>query len=142
MTNAIYTHPITIRYADLDSHGHVNNAVALSYLESARLGFYQAVGIWYPSPTMHTGMVVAHIDIGYLMPILFTDQIQVRLELARIGNKSFTLAFTIETIAEHTPLARGSTVMVAYDNKTKASIPIPEDWREKLLLFKHSKGLQ
>ena len=134
--SSTYAFPITIRYADLDSHGHGNNAAVLTYLESARLGFYQAIDIWHPSPGMYTGMVVAHIDIDYLKPILFTDQVQVLLELTSIGNKSFTLAFSVETVSEHTPLARGSTVMVVYDNNIDASIPIPGDWRKKLLQFK------
>jgi len=32
-----YTHPITVRYADLDPQQHVNNAAVVTYLESARM---------------------------------------------------------------------------------------------------------
>ena len=138
--NYPYTHPITIRYADLDSHGHVNNASILTYLESARLGYYQAVGIWCPSHGMHTGIVVAHIDIDYLKPIFFDTEIYVGLKLADLGNKSFTLMFSVETVYNHLLLARGTTVMVTFDNNTNTSIPVPQEWRNKLLQFEHRKG--
>jgi acyl-CoA thioester hydrolase len=130
-----YYHPITVRFADLDIHAHVNNAVYLTYLESARLGYYAKAGIWHPENGMHTGMVVAHIDIDYLAPLLFGQAIQVGLRLAQMGHKSFTLAYQIETSAGQTPLARGTSVMVTYDHQSGKSMPIPADWREKISQF-------
>ena len=134
-TNFTYYHPITVRFADLDAQVHVNNAVYLTYLESARLGYYEQAGIWRPENGLLTGMVVAHIDIDYLTPIYFGQTIQVGLRLARMGHKSFTLAFQIETILEHTPLARGTSVMVTIDSNTGTSIPIPDGWRENINQF-------
>ena len=37
--NYTYYHPINVRFADLDPQAHVNNAIYLTYLESARLGY-------------------------------------------------------------------------------------------------------
>ena len=130
-----FFHPITVRFADLDPQGHVNNAVYLTYLESARLGYYEKVGIWQREVGMKTGMVVAHIDIDYLAPIFFGQDIQVGVKLARLGQKSFTLVFVIETVPGEVPLARGTSVMVTFDSTTGKSIPIPPDWREKLVYF-------
>ena len=130
-----YFHPITVRFADLDPQAHVNNAVYLTYLESARLGYYEQVGIWERQAGMKTGMVVAHIDIDYLAPIFFGQAIQVGVRLARLGHKSFTLAFVIVTVPGKDPLARATSVMVTYDNETGQSIPVPLDWREKLTFF-------
>jgi acyl-CoA thioester hydrolase len=135
LENFTYYHPITVRFADLDPQGHVNNSVYLTYLESARLGYYETVGIWAREAGMKTGMVVAHIDIDYLAPIFFGQVIQVGVRLARLGHKSFTLAFVIETVSGKVPLARGTSVMVTYDSTTEQSIPVPPDWREKLVYF-------
>lgn len=135
LTDFTYYHPITVRFADLDPQGHVNNAVYLTYLESARLGYYELVGIWGREEGIKTGMVVAHIDIDYLAPIFFGQEIQVGLKLARLGNKSFTLEYVIETVPGKVPLARGTSVMVPYDSITGNSILIPPDWRVKILHF-------
>jgi acyl-CoA thioesterase FadM len=37
-------------------------------------------------------------------------------------------------------LARGRSVMVAYDNENEQGIPIPPDWREKIINYEKSKG--
>jgi acyl-CoA thioester hydrolase len=130
-----YFHPIIVRYRDLDPQGHVNNAVYLTYLESARLGYYQAVGIWSPNSGAQTGMVVAHIEIDYLASILLGQSIRVGLRLENLGIKSLTLAFIIEDVSTKKPIARGKSVMVAYDNQRDTSIPIPPAWREKISQF-------
>lgn len=128
-----YIHPITVRYADLDPQSHVNNTAYLTYLESARLGYYTQSGIWQPGTL--TGMVVARIEIDYLAPITFGQTIEVGLRLERLGEKSLTFVFQIENTIDHQPLARGRSIMVAYDNARQSSRPIPSDWREKLSQF-------
>lgn len=135
-----YYHPITVRFADLDVQEHVNNAVYLTYLESARLAYYEKAGIWHQESGMQTGMVVAHIDIDYLAPICFGQPVQVGLRLVRIGTKSFTLAFQIESVHGQTAFARGTSVMVAYDSVRGQSIPLPAGWREKIQHFEQLNG--
>lgn len=135
-----FYHPITVRYGDLDPQGHVNNAAYLTYVESARLGYYQTTGIWREDSGALTGMVVAHIDIDYLAPITLGQDIRVGIRLARIGNKSLTLDFRIESLPEKKIVARGTSVMVAYDNASKKGIPFPMEWREKILEFEEEYG--
>lgn len=128
-----YTHPITVRYGDLDPQGHVNNAAYLSYLESARLGYYERAGIWQPGS--RTGMVVARIEIDYLASINYGQAVQVGIRLEKLGCKSLTFAFQVESAPAREPLARGRSIMVAYDNANQTSRPVPADWREKLSQF-------
>lgn len=130
-----YNHPIIMRYGDLDPQGHVNNAVYLTYLESARLGYYTQSGIWQPSAGTLTGMVVARTEIDFLAPIFFGQQVQVGLRLARLGRKSLTLDFQIEAVISRRPFARGLIVLVAYDTQSDQSILISQDWREKINHF-------
>jgi acyl-CoA thioester hydrolase len=135
-----YTHPITVRYGDLDPQGHVNNAVYLTYIESARLGYYEATGIWQSDSGLLTGMVVAHNDIDYVASITLGMAIRVGIRLVRIGYKSLTLAFQMESLPEKSVIARGTSVMVAYDSIEKKSISFPPAWREKIHLFEDQNG--
>jgi len=134
-----YYHPIVVRYSDLDPQGHVNNVVYLTYLESARLGYYQQVGIYHPDLKLLTGMVVVHNEIDYLASIRFGQAVRVGLRVKSLGTKSITFAFQIETDPEGIPLARGKSVMVTYDNEKAQSIPIPPDWRERILQYERQK---
>ncbi len=130
-----YYHPITVRYADLDPQSHVNNAAYMTYLESARLGYYQASGIWHPDSGALTGMVVARAEIEYLAPIFMGQSIRVGVRLEALGNSSMTFAFQIESVPVGKPLARGRSVMVAFDNEKGEKRPVPPEWREKLTRF-------
>jgi len=135
MTTFSYYHPITVRYRDLDPQDHVNNAVYLTYLESARLGYYQQVGIYHPDSRTLTGMVVVRNEINYLVPIHFGQAVRVGLRVERMGTKSITFVFQIESDADGVALARGKSVMVVYDNTSDRGVPIPPDWREKISQF-------
>jgi len=126
--------PIIVRYRDLDPQGHVNNAVYLTYLESARLGYYQAVGIWKHEEAPQTGMVVAHNQIDYLAPIFLGESVRVGLRTNEMGRKSLRMTFQIEK-GDGAVAAQGASVMVAYDNAAESSILIPSDWREKITKF-------
>ena len=46
MTKFRYYHLIEVRYGDLDPQGHVNNACYLTYMEQARIGYIQHLGLW------------------------------------------------------------------------------------------------
>ena len=130
-----YKHPITVRYADLDPQGHVNNAAYMTYLEAARLGYYERIGIWSPQSGGNTGMVVARAEIDYLAPIVYGQPLQVGVRLEKMGTKSMTFAFQVEAPDGSQTFATGLSVMVAYDNETESSRPIPQEWRDKFLGF-------
>jgi len=130
-----YYHPITVRYSDLDPQGHVNNAVYMTYLESARLGYYEASGIWSPGSGESTGLVVARAEMDYLEPIFMGQPIQVGVRLESLGTSSLTFVFQIESISGGRPLARGKVIMVAYDKSKGEKHPIPPERREKLVRF-------
>jgi acyl-CoA thioester hydrolase len=130
-----FYHPITVRYADLDPQQHVNNATVVTYIESARMGYYQAVGIWDGQSFERFGMVVANLHIDYLAPIRFGQGVRVGLGVHHMGNKSMRFRFRMEDSTSGKSLARGEVVMVAYDPQSERSIPIPADWREKIETF-------
>lgn len=132
-----YYHPITVRYADLDPQQHVNNAAVVTYLESARMGYYQASGIWDGKSFDQFGMMVAAMHIDYLKPITFGQSVRVGQLVSHMGTKSIRFRFQIEDANSGHALARGEVVMVAYDPISEKSIPIPTDWREKIAKFEN-----
>ena len=131
----VFYHPIIVRYADLDPQQHVNNAAYLTYLESARMGYYSESGLWNGQSVREIGMVVASLRIDYLKSILFGKKVRVGLMVSHIGNKSIRFQHQIEDAESGEVFARGEFVMVAYDSVNERSIRVPDDWRKKIAQF-------
>ncbi|HEU4740678.1 MAG TPA: thioesterase family protein [Meiothermus sp.] len=112
--------PIWVRYSDLDTFQHVNNAVYLSYLEEARTAYYQALrGLEPGLPEFKT--LVARSELDYLRPILLGQQVEVRIRVSAVGNKSFRTVY--EIYADGVLAARAQTVQVWMSGEGSALVP-------------------
>lgn len=133
--------PISVRYADIDSFQHVNNAKYFTYMEVARTLYFQQVLGWNGSLADLT-LIVAHAECDFLHPIEWGDMVQAHIRVSRMGNKSFDFEYVITRQAgggEPQPAAIGKTVQVTYDYEQRTSIPVPADWRRMMLA--HEPGL-
>jgi len=118
---------LEVRYADLDTLGHVNNAIYLTYFEQARVHLLDE---YYKKTKGNFDFVIAHAEVDYLHPI-FLEEITVRVWVSRIGNTSFTLSYEIYN-QKGTLCAKGHTVQVVFDARSGSKKPIPDDFREYL----------
>ncbi len=123
-----FVHREVVRFGDLDALGHVNNAVFLTYVESARVAFLAHLGL-VRSPD-ELAFVVARVEIDFRSPIAFGEEVDVGVRVARFGRKSFDLEHALEVGGRCVAEAR--TVLVAYDYGRREAMTLPERWREKL----------
>jgi YbgC/YbaW family acyl-CoA thioester hydrolase len=129
-----FSHPIEVRYADLDPQRHVNNAALFTYLEQARARYLQHLGLWDGVDFDSIGIIVAEASAAYKAPISFGDRVVVEVGVTRLGTKSLVLEYLVRT-EDGRSLATGRTVLVAYDYRGAASIAIPEAWRSRIEAF-------
>ncbi|MBL0314982.1 MAG: acyl-CoA thioesterase [Flavobacteriales bacterium] len=118
-----------IRFADLDTMGHVNNAVYLSYCEQARIQFFRELinGKW---DWKEHGILVARNEMNYARPIHLNDKLVIKTWCSHIGTKSFTLSYEFK-VGEDV-CSTGASVLVSFNHNTQKSDVIPELWRNKL----------
>ncbi|WP_299429612.1 thioesterase family protein [uncultured Meiothermus sp.] len=119
--------PIEVRFSDLDTLKHVNNAVYLTYDEIARGHYLRRVGA-----TIDGGnFVMARAEVDYLQPILFAQQVEIALRIESVGNKSFR---TLSEIRANDQLAARIRVVVVWlEDSRPARVP---DWlREAIRAF-------
>lgn len=124
--------PLQIRFCDVDSLGHVNNAFYLSYFELARMKFFRLSGLkidW-----SKTGIIIARIEIDYLKPLLLHNAAEVICKPGKTGNKSFELHYEIVSLKESVReiICKGKSIQVCFDYEKGQSITIPDEW-EKVL---------
>jgi len=153
---------IPVRYSDIDSYGHVNNATYATYLEEARIDYLEAVlgtadltdsvddgrdadhgtadrqaaaeGETDEDPGASAiGMVVANLEIDFRRSIQTADAVTVTVTVAEMGTSSVTLEYEIRSAEGVHATAR--TTMVAFDRQARESRPLPDDWRAALETF-------
>ncbi|GAB7088735.1 thioesterase family protein [Marinifilum fragile] len=116
---------IQIRFGDIDLMGHVNNGVQLSYLDLARMDYFQQIYgqviDWNDS-----ALIVAHLEIDYLSSITLHDKIEVHTRIHKLGNKSVRLYQNIVDSVTGEIKTKTSQVMVGYSQKLGESISVPE----------------
>jgi acyl-CoA thioester hydrolase len=128
--------PIHIRYMDIDSMQHVNNARYLNYLEEARIAYSQEVlNLYHDLTTLN--VVVARIEIDFKKPLFFGQCAEIYTRVARLGNKSFQFEslIVVQEKGRSEIAARALQTIVAFDPGTQSSVPVPEEIKEKIKAF-------
>ena len=130
-----FSHPIEIRYGDLDPQRHVNHATYLTYMEMARIQYLKELRLWDGVDFDRLGVIVASASCSFLRPIHYGVPVQVGVRTAKLGTKSLQMEYVLEDSQAGTVLATGSTVLVAYDYLQMSSMAIPKEWRAKIQSF-------
>jgi acyl-CoA thioester hydrolase len=123
-----FVHRETVRFRDVDVMGHVNNAVFLTYIESARVAFLLHLGA--STGLKDLGIIVARIEIDFRAPLSFGEEVEVGVRASRFGTKSFDLEYELRAAGR--VVAQATSVCVGYDYGSGETVPIPETWRERL----------
>ena len=120
---------IEIRWRDLDSSRHVNNAVYLTYLEEARTGWLaEALG---SAADLHD-FVLVRVAIDYRRELTLADKAVVAsCRLERLGSSSITTAEALRTEAGELA-AEAECVVVAWDQEAGSSRPLTDAERTAL----------
>ena len=117
--------PISVRWRDMDSMGHVNNAKYVSYLEEAR--GRRMLGVPGASMTDRIAPVVAATNVNYRAPIVWPNDIVVELFVARLGRRCVTIGHRIvDQKDERVLYSDGHVVVVWMDTQTGKSAPLPD----------------
>ncbi|MCS3745984.1 MULTISPECIES: thioesterase family protein [unclassified Xanthomonas] len=117
--------PISVRWRDMDSMGHVNNAKYISYLEEARVRWM--LGVQGVSMTDRIAPVVAATNVNYKRPLVWPNDITVELFVERLGSSSITIGHRIVDQKDEGVLySDGNVVVVWIDTQTGKSAALPD----------------
>lgn len=134
-SNYRYEFPVSIRFTDIDTMRHVNNAAYFTFLEEARLHYWRdVVGASVDDSLL---FIIAHSECDYKRPILLTEQTKVLIRVSRMGNKSFDFryAVVVEEGDQEVLAAEAMTVQVMFDYSVSESVRIPDRIRQTLRDF-------
>ena len=121
-------YPVATRYADHDTKAHVNNAVYLTYFAGAReRAWLEVVG---GSPDFP--FILAEATVRYVSEAKIGEPLVIEITTSEVRNKAWVWRYRLLDARDDRLVAEGSTVQVMYDYERGATVPIPEEIRERL----------
>ena len=125
---------VDVRYRDLDTFNHVNNAVYLTYFEQARVAYFKSLG-WRSDDA---SVVVARAEVNYRRPIFLEDEVKVGCRVARFGTRSYVMEYLV--VAGGEVAADGQTVQVFLKQGKPA--PLPDSLIDRIRAIEEAAGRQ
>jgi acyl-CoA thioester hydrolase len=135
-----FTHPMEVRYSDLDPQWHLNNARYLSFFEQGRFAYLIHLGLWDGKSFLDLKSIIADIHVTFIAPVSLTARVVVGVKVTRVGNKSLTFHQELADTETGEVFSHCETVIVTFDYHTQQSIPVPHDWREKIAGFEKGES--
>lgn len=121
---------VRVTWRDLDAAGHANNAVYVTWMESARAEAYFRLrgGTRFED----LDIILARTTIDYRSPAMFRETIVVRVTPGTVGNTSFGLKYEMREKESGRLVAEGESVQVRFDYKRNEKIPLSPEMRARL----------
>lgn len=123
-----------VRFGDLDSQRHVNQAVYSTYFESGRVAMFRGKDLSIGVDGI--GFVVARIEIDYLRELHWPADIVVGTGVAEFGRTSFTMAQAI--FREDVCVAAARARLVCIDLATRKPAPLAPQSIARLSQWKYN----
>lgn len=128
----VFSHPIEVRFRDLDALGHVNHAVYLSYFEQSRIAWFEHLDLLEANKHHAVPLILANIEVAYLAPLFLHQKIRATSSITAVGHKSFQILHEVYDVTGGTKFVKATVILVWFDYEQGKSIAIPAAVRDKL----------
>jgi len=127
-----YTRRFRVRHYELDSFGHVNNAVYVNYMQEAAIEASADAGFgpeWYRA--RGTSWVIRKLSIRYLLPAHYRDELEVRTWISEARRATCTREYEITRTGDGARIARARVGWVYLDSRNGRLTRLPAEIQER-----------
>ena len=137
MARHIYHCPL--RWADMDSLGHVNNVVYVDYLQEARVDMMRVHAPVQGGEQLAEGVVVVRHEVEFVHPLVFRfEPVRIESWVTRLRAATFTMAYEVLDVlpdGERRTYLRARSVLTPYVFAQERPRRIAPEEREVLHRF-------
>ena len=117
---------IQVRYRDLDTLKHVNNAIFSTYFEEARIHYLHSFERLGSQLGMTKSFVLVHFEIDYIAQVHYPSTIIIGSKLEKTGNTSVHTFQAAYDKQQNQLKAVSKSVLVWYDIEKQRPARLPE----------------
>ncbi len=125
------SHELRIDWSELDYFKHVNNVSIFKYVQSARVNYWDQIGLTQYHLELNQGPMLASTHCDFMSPLFYPGKVTVLTRTGFIKTTSFGFDhLLLNDKGEKAAVARD--VMVMFDFNKNEKLPLPERFREAI----------
>jgi acyl-CoA thioester hydrolase len=123
-----------VQFSETDMAGIMHFANYFRMMEEVEHAFFRSVGlsVMMQHEGMHVGWPRVSAACDYFGPVRFEDELELKLRVIRVGEKSFNFEVDFLLAGRRVALGKITSVCCTLEGTGMRSIPIPPALREKL----------
>lgn len=115
---------IPIAWGDMDSFGHVNNIVFFKYFETARIKYFEEIGLVESMKKDRIGPILAQTSAKFIKPLFYPDMVTVGTRITSINDNRFKMEYLIESSSVGTvAVGEANIAILNYTTQQKTHLP-------------------
>jgi len=116
---------VPVAWGEMDAFNHVNNAVYFRWFETARIAYFERIGLLDHMRTTNVGPILAETRCRYRRPLTFPDTLTLGARVSAIDATGFLMQYRVgsESLGTHAAEGDGRIVIFDYSAGRKASVP-------------------
>ncbi len=136
MSETFESCPVSIEFpvawGDMDAYQHVNNTVYFRYFESARIAYFERVGVTDYMAEHNVGPILASTQCRFKAPLVYPDNLTVATVISEMAEDRFTMKYYVKSGNSGRIAAEGEGLVVFYDYNNNCKHAVPESIRRQI----------
>ena len=123
-----FAYRFRVRHDELDSFGHLNNAVCVKYMQEAAIQASADAGYslqWYEERGV--AWVIRRLEIRYYLQVRYGDELEVTTWISECGRSTCVREYDVTRTIDGARVARGRALWVYIDSKSGRPIRLPQE---------------
>jgi acyl-CoA thioester hydrolase len=122
-----------VGFSDTDAQGIVYYGRYNPYFDLARVEYLRMLGQLHREA--NGDFVMRANDVEYFAPARFDDELEIYVRVSRVGRTSVTFEFSAHKIPEDILMVTAHQTLVYVDLEERQALPVPDDYRARVVEF-------
>ena len=122
-----------VAWGEMDAFQHVNNIIYFRYFETARMAYFDEMGVNDYTKKNEVGPILASTQCRFKAPLTYPDTVSIGTTVSAIESDRFTMKYYVKSHKTGRIAAEGEGLIVYYDYKHNCKHDIPTEIHERIL---------
>jgi len=129
-----------VAWGEMDAFQHVNNIIYFRYFESARICYFEQVGLLRLMDETGIGPILASTHCRFRIPLAYPDTVSIGAKITEIGEDRFTMHYRVASHRHQKIAAEGDGILVTYNYRENRKVSVPETLRKSIEAMERPGG--